>query len=64
MRAVVNVLMDVHSYFDLWTDGIVMRRHHALYVQCREKAGERPVRQPPSSTVSVKAAEKSIGAVV
>ena len=50
----------VHGYFDLWTwDGTLDRIHHALYVQCREKAG-RAV-SPTAAIIdsqSVKSAEK------
>jgi len=50
----------VHGYFDLWDyDGTLRRIHHALYVQCREKAGREP--SPTAAIIdsqSVKGAEK------
>jgi len=50
----------VHGYFDLWTwDGTLDRIHHALYVQCREKAGREA--SPTAAIIdsqSVKSAEK------
>jgi transposase len=50
----------VHDYFDLWRwDGTLDRLHHALYVQCRERAGREA---SPSAAIidsqSVKSAEK------
>ncbi len=50
----------VHAYFSLWSwDGTLERIHHALYVQCREKA-EREA-SPTACIIdsqSVKSAEK------
>ena len=50
----------VHGYFDLWDyDGTLMRLHHALYVQCREKVGREA--SPTAAIIdsqSVKSAEK------
>jgi transposase len=50
----------VHGYLDLWDyDGTLKRLHHALYVQCREKAGREP--SPTVAIIdsqSVKSAEK------
>ena len=50
----------VHGYLDLWDyDGTLMRLHHALYVQCREKAGREA--SPTAAIIdsqSVKSAEK------
>jgi transposase len=48
------------EYFDLWSsDGTLERIHHALYVECRERA-EREA--PPTAAIidsqSVKSAEK------
>jgi transposase len=50
----------LYDYFDLWSwDGTLDRIHHALYIECREKA-ERPA--SPSAAIidsqSVKSAEK------
>ena len=40
----------VNDYFRLWTDdGTLDRIHHALYIECRELANEKPVLPPPSS---------------
>jgi transposase len=48
------------SYFDLWTyEGVIDQIHHALYVQCREKAGREA--SPTACIIdsqSVKSAEK------
>src|ERR1700712_1142797 len=50
----------VHGYFDLWNyDGTLLRLHHALYVQYREKAGREA--SPTAAIIdsqSVKSAEK------
>lgn len=50
----------VHGYLDLWDyDGTLKRLHHALYVQCREKAGREA--SPTAAIIdsqSVKSAEK------
>src|SRR5262245_47490728 len=50
----------LHDYFDLWTwDGTLDRIHHALYVECRERA-EREA-SPTAAIIdsqSVKGAEK------
>jgi len=50
----------VYGYFDLWDhDGTVQRRHHALFVQCREQAGREA--SPTAAIIdsqSVKGAEK------
>jgi transposase len=50
----------VHGYLDLWQwDGTLDRIHHALYVQCREKA--RREASPTAAIIdsqSVKSAEK------
>jgi transposase len=50
----------VHDYFDLWTwDGTLDLIHHALYVQCRERAGREA--SPTAAIIdsqSVKSAEK------
>ncbi len=50
----------VHGYLDLWDyDGTLRRLHHALYVQCREKAGRDA--SPTAAIIdsqSVKSAEK------
>ena len=50
----------VHGYLDLWDyDGTLRRLHHALYVQCREKAGREA--SPTAAIIdsqSVKSAEK------
>jgi hypothetical protein len=50
----------VHDYFSLWNwDGTLDRIHHALYVECREKA-EREA-SPTACIIdsqSVKSAEK------
>ena len=41
----------VHEYLKLWEwSGTLARLQHALFVQARELAGQRPVRVPPSST--------------
>jgi transposase len=50
----------VHGYFDLWTyDGTLVRMHHALYEQCRER--EQREASPTAAIIdsqSVKSAEK------
>jgi transposase len=50
----------VHGYLDLWDyDGTLKRLHHALYVQCREKAGREA--SPTAAIIdsqSVKSTEK------
>src|SRR6201988_4905624 len=50
----------VHGYFDLWNwDGTLDRIHHALYVECRERAGREA--SPTAAIIdsqSVKSAEK------
>ena len=50
----------VYGYFDLWDyDGTLHRIHHALFVQCREKAGREA--SPTAAIIdsqSVKGAEK------
>ena len=50
----------VHDYFDLWTyDGTLVRIHHALYEQCRER--EQREASPTAAIIdsqSVKSAEK------
>jgi transposase len=50
----------LHDYFDLWSwDGTLDRIHHALYVECRERA-EREA-SPTAAIIdsqSVKSAEK------
>jgi len=50
----------VHGYLDLWQwDGTLDRIHHALYVQCRKKAGREA--SPTAAIIdsqSVKSAEK------
>ena len=50
----------VHGYLDLWNwDGTLDRIHHALYVNCREKAGREA--SPTAAIIdsqSVKSAEK------
>src|ERR1700752_5365850 len=50
----------LHDYFDLWSwDGTLDRIHHALYVECREKAGREA--SPTAAIIdsqSVKSAEK------
>ena len=50
----------LHDYFDLWNwDGTLDRIHHALYVECRERAGREA--SPTAAIVdsqSVKSAEK------
>lgn len=50
----------VHGYLDLWSwDGTLDRIHHALYVECREKAGREA--SPTAAIIdsqSVKSAEK------
>ena len=50
----------VHAYFSLWSwDGTLERIHHALYVQCREKAKREA--SPTACIIdsqSVKSAEK------
>jgi transposase len=50
----------VHDYFGLWSwDGTLDRIHHALYLQCREKAGREA--SPTACIIdsqSVKSAEK------
>jgi transposase len=50
----------LYDYFDLWSwDGTLDRIHHALYVECRERAGREA---SPSAAIidsqSVKSAEK------
>jgi transposase len=50
----------VHGYLDLWDyDGTLKRLHHALYVQCRDKAGREA--SPTAAIIdsqSVKSTEK------
>src|SRR5215471_2335313 len=50
----------LHDYFDLWNwDGTLDRIHHALYVECRERAGREA--SPTAAIIdsqSVKSAEK------
>jgi transposase len=50
----------LHDYFDLWSwDGTLDRIHHALYVECRERAGREA--SPTAAIIdsqSVKSAEK------
>jgi len=50
----------VYDYFDLWDyDGTLMRIHHALFVQCREKLGREA--SPTAAIIDsqiVKGAEK------
>ncbi len=37
----------LYDYFDLWTyDGTLETIHHALYVKCPNKSGERPAPPP------------------
>jgi hypothetical protein len=50
----------LYDYFDLWSwDGTLDRIHHALYVECRERAGREA--SPTAAIIdsqSVKSAEK------
>ena len=50
----------LHDYFDLWSwDGTLDRIHHALYVECRERAGREA--SPTAAIIdsqSVRSAEK------
>jgi transposase len=50
----------LHDYFDLWSwEGTLDRIHHALYVECRERAGREA--SPTAAIIdsqSVKSAEK------
>ena len=56
----------VHDYFDLWNwDGTLDRVHHALYLECRERA-EREA-SPTAAIIdsqSVKSAEKGGPALI
>ena len=49
----------VWDYLDLWDwDGTIQRIHHALYVECREKAG-----REASPTTAIIDAQSAKGAV-